>query len=197
MKSTLKILFAASALLITSGSFADATTSATPINKGFYIGGNAGYGSTTCSTCSLSLFDSGSTSNSGFAGDIFAGYQLNSYVAFEAGWGILPSVSFGDSDFFDLGDDTATASHFYAAVKGMLPLNNQWGLFGKVGFDSMSISSDDLDSTSASGVLLAAGGSYNFTSKFAATLSYNQLIDSTSGTSFTVGYGALGLTYLF
>jgi outer membrane autotransporter protein len=93
----------------------------------------------------------------------------------------------------------------------MFPLNNQWGLFGKVGYDYMSIASTNAviletnsvstDAFNASGVLLAAGASYDIKPNLALTLAYNQLLDSATknGTNqkINVSYGTVGLTYLF
>ena len=212
MNSTLKVLFAASALTITASAFAAQPASFGPGTQGFYVGADAGAGYTSCDKCSFT--DNGSTSSSQYAGNIFGGYQLNQYVAFEAGWGSLPGVEYkiSQSSLSTSSNDvnTAAATHFYGAIKGMIALPKQFGLFGKVGYDYMSVASTTLkvidattevDSYNASGVLLAAGGSYAINPNLALTLAYNQLIDSHtkdgSTLNLNVSYGTLGLTYLF
>ncbi|MSP53853.1 MAG: hypothetical protein EXR81_06370 [Gammaproteobacteria bacterium] len=142
--------------------------------------------------------DLDSTSMGGFAGNIFAGYQINSYLALEVGAGVLPSVETAVGD----ASESSNALHLYGAIKGMLPLKNQFGLFAKLGSDSMSILSENSDTTtSATGILLAVGGSYSLSQNMALTLAYNQILDFYNTKIITinvnVGYGTLGLTYLF
>jgi OOP family OmpA-OmpF porin len=210
MKPITKILLTTSALALTATSFAMQPASFGPGMQGFYLGADAGFGATTCSACSITPTASASTTNTHFASTIFGGYQLNQYLALEAGWGFLPDVnyeySFSRSGSSGSGNSTASTSHFYGAVKGILPLNDNWNLFGKIGYDLMSVKSvnvagDNISSLSPTGLLLAAGGSYNFSKNLALALSYNQLIDSASQNGATqnvnVSYGTFGLTYLF
>jgi len=197
MKQLNKILLLTAFASVATTGFAMHPATVGPGMQGFYLGADAGFGTTSCSTCSLNgELALSSTSNSGFAGNIFAGYQINSYFAVEGGFGVLPSVSIATSSFLGDASETESATHFYAAVKGTLPLN-QWSLFGKLGYDSMHITSDALDTASATGLLFAAGASYSLTPNLAATASYNQIVDSTAGTNLDSGYASVGLTYLF
>ena len=218
MKSMTKLLIGASALTLATAGFAAQPASFDPGTQGFYIGADVGYGITTCDKCSFKTTEArntiSSSSNNGVPATLFGGYQLNQYVALEAGWGALPGVSYKASLSLPLGSgnssETATATHFYGAIKGMLPLPKRFGLFGKVGYDHMSISSTSAtvlgqsissDSFNVSGILLAAGASYDIKPNLALTLAYNQLLNSgtQSGTTqkINVSYGTLGLTYLF
>ena len=204
MKQLTKILLASSSLIIAANSFAASATT----NQGFYVGADAGYGITSCSMCSFSLITNTTDSHSsnGIGGTIFGGYQLNSYLAFEAGWGMLPQLEYVVMHRAYTESASVSTSHFYGAIKGMYPINNQWGLFGKVGYDYMTVDSTNLYHTSFSsinpaGVLLAVGGSYSLNENMALTLAYNQILDSETRDNTTlnvnVGYGTIGLTYLF
>jgi hypothetical protein len=223
MNSTLKVLFAAFALAMTASAFAASPASFGSGTQGFYLGADAGFGSTSCSKCAttgtvtgttmfpISSYSTSSKSNNGFAGTIFAGYQLNQYVAFEAGWGMLPSLKYSSQVTSSVAEipsfsesATPNTTHFYGAVKGMYPINTKWGVFGKVGYDMMSVSSASTehmsaDSISQSGVLLAAGARYTINTDLAVTASYNQLLDSVTKSGATqnvnVGYATVGLTY--
>ena len=106
--------------------------------------------------------------------------------------------------------ESVNTTHYYVAVKGMYPINTQWGLFGKIGYDSMSVASTDINigrvtestpSYNPSGLLLAFGGSYTLNTNLAVTAAYNQLLDSATvqgtSTNVNVGYATVGLTYLF
>jgi hypothetical protein len=205
MKTTLKILLAISALIFTASAFAATTLSA---NQGFYVGGDLGLGSTACSDCAISLRGTDSTSFNGVAGTLLAGYQVNSYLAFEVGYGMLPQLEYEGSLLPNAGKDSESVSttHLYEAIKGIYALDKQWSLFGKVGYDSMWLDSGNVgvlpvNSFTASGVLLAIGGSYIINPEVALTASYNQILDSGTQSDATtenisVGYVTVGLTYL-
>lgn len=207
MKSITKFLALSALLAATTAGFAASPAAFGPGVQGFYAGADAGYGSYTCSNCATtgtggyypvpSSYTTSSTSNSGFAGTLFGGYQVNQYLAIELGWGKLPSSK---SSFTNPQDPTQNINltfdinHYYAAVKAMLPLKNQFGLFGKVGYDTLYTSSNSSNSTTG-GLIAAAGASYNLNSELALTAAYNQILANSSSNS-SIGYATLGLTYL-
>lgn len=223
MKLITKSIILAILVIMTTPSFADEVAAPDLIQSGFYVGVDAGMASSNCDQCAINVspdrsvppipqITHSSTTTHGIAVSLFGGYQLNSYLALETGWGLLPSIKITrnviDSDHGSelVFSETAALSHLYVAVKGMYPLTNQFGLFGKIGYDALLrgaaneqlIETTNIDrSTTASGILLAAGASYNLSTNLAALLSYNQILSSANSVHYNIGYGALSLAYLF
>ena len=210
MKTITKLILITAPLLMASNAFAD--------TNGWYIGGEFGAGSSRCSTCDTNEItgEVKSTTGSTPAFDFLGGYQFNRYFALEGGVGMLPlmqvSSTYNKTTGSNPGQRTKTnwaaVGHLYVAVKGMLPITNQFGLFGKAGFDGMGLAynkpydpanEDSNNGTSASGVgtYLAVGASYNFSPKWAGNVSYNQINVTSGSTKFDSSYGTLGVTYLF
>jgi len=203
MKSMTQFLAVSTLLVITTIGFATTTPMA---NQGLYIGGDIGMGSLNCSGCNVNITGTTATTSSsstnGTPLTIFGGYQFNANLAVEVGGGSAGSIKSTYSintgaESVTKGEESFDTTHIYLAIKGMLPLDNQWGLFGKLGYDTMQASSPThVKIGNPAGIYAAAGASFNFNAKLAATLSYNQILDSAE-TNINVVYGALGLTYLF
>jgi hypothetical protein len=201
MKSTLKTLIAISALTLTASAFADIMPAVA--KQGLYVGADLGSGSTYCDNCAINTTGNASTSNNGFAAVLFGGYQLNSKWALETGMGMLPEVEYTKTNANNSfqGSSDVTTSYYYWAVKRMVMLNNEWSVFGKLGYSVILANSTGMEGLSipavnATGTLLAVGASYIINTQIDATASYNYLSDSGSE-NVTVGYAAVGLTYLF
>ena len=132
MKKTLLASALALALISTVSVAADTTsTASSPVDnqhlQGLYIGGGLGM-MHYHDESSDPIF--GDDSDSGNASNItgFAGYQFNSYFALEAGAQVLTS-------------EGTSILNGYAAAKGILPLNNQFDLYGKLGVSIQPITS--------------------------------------------------------
>lgn len=124
--------------------------------NGFYAG--AGIGQATIDACEgITHCDDEDTS-----WKIFGGWQLNQNVAFEAGW-----VDFGEVTGIKGGSAvSAEVDGWTLAAKGILPLNEQFSVFGKLGMISWDLkgggaaSGTDDDGTD---LLYGIGAQYMFT----------------------------------
>ncbi len=77
---------------------------------------------------------------------IFGGAMLNQNFGLEVGYADFGEMSVTWDDGVDYIKDAAEASAFYAAAIGMLPINEQAGLFAKFGFARWDL---DLQETSS------------------------------------------------
>ena len=211
MKKSIRILFAAVALCLVNFSFADTPndttgTFAAPSNQ-FYLGADAGLGTTNCDNCdiqgTLPSFTSSATANTNFAGTVFAGFKPNPYLAVEIGYGVLPSLltQINATDYY------ASLTHYYGAVVLNIPTDNGPNLFAKVGYDAVSasqqiINADGTVSTSSqtlNGPFLAAGFMSNFAPNTFITFAFNQILATPKNSSdpLSITYGTIGIMYLF
>lgn len=186
---TLVVSFVSAAALAAAGmAVADNSTVAYDNNSGsnaagIFISGNLGYGSIGVKKSDFNDPITGTAptkfNNTGLAWAANLGYQFNQYVAVEAG-------------YLDFGGDKATGTisgnpvtqkdtfgGFNIAVKGILPINRQFDLFGKAGLIDMHWHETDSSSTSLlNGAgstnklvpLLGIGAAYNINSNVALTL---------------------------
>lgn len=161
--------------------------------EGFYVGFNLGQASYDVTLSDLSVFDDGSISSASIDdGDtsfsLTLGYQLTPNIALEGG-------------FIDLGELTANANsdgtgflfapgpvNFKVAVdglffdvKGLLPLNEQFSLYGKLGLlkwseegtlsDSTGSLSGDDDGTD---IFFGVGASFNINHNISINADYSR-----------------------
>lgn len=108
----------------------------------------------------------GITNKAGWTGIANVGYQFNPNIALEGGYARL-----GDN-------------YFTLAVKGMIPFNNGFNVFAKVGPSIRNFNMNNLDFY---GVV---GGGYAFTPNLSGTLQGLWISDNTYA-------GTVGLTYIF
>lgn len=152
---------------------------------GFYATGTFGYGKTDLNGNDI-------TKNTGFLWNAAGGYRFNKYLATEGGYLSLPNVK--------VSNHRVKPTAYYAALKGIYPVNREFDVFGKVGVARTSISSK---SANISGLskhkfipLFGIGGDYNLGSNLAITV--QGLTTLKTGHSFPSTYGGLiGLTYTF
>jgi OOP family OmpA-OmpF porin len=138
-----KIAIAATLAMLASSSFAQA-----PLPS-FY--GGIDIGSTK--------IDDMSDRQSSFGG--FIGYQVNPNVAVEAGYRRL-------ADF-----DNITLDQTHASVIGILPLQNKFNVYGRLGYNHVQAKASYSNvsvSDSTSGVLYGVGVGYDFTPTITARL---------------------------
>jgi len=130
-----------------------------------YIG--VGAGLTTVNLCD-DLFALGATScddeDTGLK--LFGGYKFNPNFAVEGAWIDLGEVSASAGG----GTVTAEVDGLQVAAVGMIPINPQFGVFGKIGvymWDA-TVSATGFGSVSDDGhdIMFGAGVSWNLTSKF-------------------------------
>jgi hypothetical protein len=213
------LLLVTISMLIISSVFADNKTPVVSPGKGWYVGGDLGGGASRCNTCNTNKITGAVSSTTGYSSafDMFGGYQFNPYLAVETGIGMPPLLpitttfnkTYGHNQGVRTETKWAAIGNYYLAVKGMLPITAQFGLFGKAGLDAMGIvynkydshyrsnrHSNEAETTGALGTYLAAGASYNFNAHWTGTVSYNRILTKNGSTKYDSSYGALGFTYL-
>lgn len=111
---------------------------------------------------------------------LFGGYQVNRNFAVELGYTDLGKAK---ASFSGFGDVSIAASGFEALAVGIVPINPQWSLIGKLGLFRWDVDFNDgtglVGSGSASGtnVTYALGVGYQFTPKAAVRVEYQQYKD--------------------
>lgn len=142
MKKHLYILTViTSSLLIPSLSFASPTTT------GFYLGAGLGtnYGI-------IDLFGT-HTEVGGFAGNVNLGYQFNRFFAIDSGFSAYIKTG---------GEEGENVYGGHIAGKVMLPFNNRFNIYGKLGASFLTTIKD---TNALVGLYYAAGASYAVTKK--------------------------------
>jgi OOP family OmpA-OmpF porin len=121
-KTTIAALVGMSGLALSSGAFAQAKNTET----GFYIGASVGQSTTDCDTSGTSL----SCDDKDTAYKIFGGYKFNKNLAVEGGYTPLGEVTASGGGV----NITAEATAWELVGVGMLPLGNNFSIYGKLGF---------------------------------------------------------------
>jgi opacity protein-like surface antigen len=154
-----KIALAATLAIAASSSFAQ------QVRPSVYAGVDVG----------STKLDGISDRQSSFGG--FVGYQFNQSFAVEAGYRRL-------ADF-----DDVTINQTHASVIGILPLQSNFNIFGRLGYNHLeSRASAPFSGTigSTSGVLYGVGVGYNFTPNITARLEAQKPTSDTSNVSGTL-----------
>jgi OOP family OmpA-OmpF porin len=127
--------------------------------NGFYVGASGGQA--TIDACSgIANCDDEDT-----GWKVFGGWELNPNIAFEAAWVDMGEVSgtLGGTQV------SAEADGFAFDVKGTLPLNEQFGVFGKVGFIDWEIEGGGAAAgleDDGTDLMYGVGAQYMFTEQF-------------------------------
>ncbi len=131
-----------------------------------YIGANIGE-----SSMKLSVDGVGSDTDNNTAYKLYAGYQANKNLGFEAGF-----VDFGKSAIGSgITRTSADTKSVYVAATGTLPMTDQFSLFGKAGVaqNRTRVSAfGDSDSDNRATVMFGVGAAYSFTPKLAVVAEY-------------------------
>jgi opacity protein-like surface antigen len=184
---------------------------------GFYLGGQLGYGnvhqanisnsdlnSITASALNSNNFSVSSFSNSGhdsgLAGRLFAGYQINSNWAGELGWTKFSNMNTkASSTALDKNTGNTVSSSASGSIKtdaidlvakGIYPVQNNVNVYGKLGVAYLMSRANASASVTEAGSTVSGSGSnnehkfyptfgvgasYEFTQNVAADLSYNRI----------------------
>jgi len=137
--------------------------------NGFYVGGTLGQTNLHVNKSS----STGKVDSKGLGGEIFGGYQFNKYIAAEAGY-----IQFANTKASGLGLSQTIKTHAFDVVaKGILPINNQFELFGKAGLARISAKSsgDIKGSASATRPIAAIGASYFVTKSLSIDASFTRI----------------------
>jgi OOP family OmpA-OmpF porin len=134
-------------------------------SAGGYVG--AGAGITTVDVCDdiNGAFPGLSCDDEDTGFKIFGGYKANEHFAIEALWADLGEVSVSGPG----GSLSLSVDGFGAAAVGILPLNEKFGLFGKIGMFMWDISGGGLASGASddgTDIMFGAGVNWNLTQKF-------------------------------
>jgi hypothetical protein len=206
------VLIALSTIGLSSAAYADSDCS-----SGFYIGGQLGYGNVDYGNVVTDTFteDFGDTpqalgltvtknvKESGFAGRVYGGYQINQYFGAEAGY-----TRFTNNTYKATATDSSGAM---AAILDTSVKTQQIDILGKIGtpFGNSGFRADlkagpvyvksSGGSSSENNWDPAAGASfaYNFTQSFAMDVSYLHAFGSGSISSPNTDLATLGVSYLF
>src|SRR5262245_53067283 len=184
-KTTIAALLAASGLIASSAVMAQAK----PADQGFYIGGSFGQ-SEASGSCP-----------SGFSCDfkdtdwkLFGGYRINRNFAAEVFYADHGEISIKARG----GSATAKSSPFGGVGLGILPLGNQFELFGKLGIGSTSVDASATAgglsagaSDSGSDVVFGIGGMFNFSRNLGVRAEWERYNDS------EIDVLSIGLQYRF
>lgn len=167
-----------------------------------YFGGQLGYGK---SGSEYTL------NGSGIAGNLFAGYQFNSYFATELGWTTFHNVNKTYNMGFSTAGTTVKTNAVDLVGKVILPVTSKLDLYGKLGvayvMQNYDVSFNDRIERGMGYAIsfneyawlptFGIGESYHFTPKLAMDVSYNRIQrvgNTTIGSSDFLG---VGLTYSF
>ncbi|MDR3477687.1 MAG: outer membrane beta-barrel protein [Gammaproteobacteria bacterium] len=177
-----------------AGLFIASTASATI--AGAYVGGQLGWGQTN-------IFKGVNTqgyktNDTGIAGRLFGGYQINQNFAAELGY-----MKFSNATVKHESGDIQTYAVDIAA-KAMMPLSNSFGVYGKLGAaylnESFGISNGNSRVSFSEGKVypeLGVGVSYDFTQQLSTDLSYTRIQKTSNGNLNSTDFVGLGLSYHF
>lgn len=173
--------------------FSAAANAALP---GFYVGGQVGYADTHYSTGDISNVTSASITNTGVAGRVFGGYEFTPNWAGELGY-----TQFSNTKFNNV-NGTGVNSHIsqYAvdlAGKGILPLDNGFALYGKLGGAYVKANGNNgIGTTTKINPEVGAGASYDLTPNVPVDISWTH-IQKVGGNIPNTDFFAAGIGYNF
>ena len=130
--------------------------------NGFYAGVSVGEAS--IDACD-DVVGATSCDDSDTSWKIFGGYDLNEYFAVEAAWVDMGEISASGPGV----SVTAEGDGFVADVKGTLPINDQFGVFAKVGLISWELEGGGAASgleDDGNDAMYGVGAHYMFTEQF-------------------------------
>jgi OOP family OmpA-OmpF porin len=153
-KTTITALMAVAGLAASQATFAQAAQ-----DRGWYAGGSLGQSTADCDVSPFSCDDKDTSWK------IFGGYQINRNFAVELGYANL-----GELTISGFGANiTAESTAWDLVGVGIFPINNQFSVYGKLGFyrGTVDVSSNVGGSgdDSTNGVTFGAGARYNFSPK--------------------------------
>ncbi len=208
MKKLVVGLVSAAALATLTAGMAAATNSMNANQSsnnnaaGIYVSGNVGYG-----RVDLKNSDFSSSELSGFAWNVGAGYQFNSYFALEMNYNdyTTPSES---ANYFGIPENLKLQTYSMdLLMKGIYPINDQFNVFAKAGAAYMnyegidSVSYDGLSQSVSSTTTrivpeFGIGAGYNVTQNVALTIQGLTTLAGSNGAPATYT-GLVGASYKF
>lgn len=171
----LKKVVTAVALVSAFGMVSSSAMAAKPLDSGFYVDGNLGWGTSSAvsdfndSTGGSCNSPGVSCSKSSFAWGLGAGYQFMPNLAVDFDY--LRTQVFKQT--YQGETDTDHMNSFVLSAKGILPVGDGFSIYGKIGpaiqdlsVTGSSIGTKSSDSNSVVTLYLGLGAQYNITSNF-------------------------------
>ncbi len=166
---------------------------------GFYLGGQAGWGSTHYTSDDLATND---YDNDGIAGRLFTGYQFNQNWAAELGYTKFSNTKANYGYGFH---QTIKEDAIDLVAKGIMPLQNGFGVYGKAGVAYVKADgSDDFNGATFANLsehkvypTFGAGVSYDITQNVPVDISWNRIQKMGNGDIESTDFFALGIAYNF
>ena len=158
-------------------------------DQGFYIGANVGQAKLS----TTAQINPATTSTTDYS--VLGGYQINKNFAVEAQY-----ISLGN--FSDKGI-SHTANGYAATAVGILPFNDQWSAYAKLGYANTTLGNsgnNQTGNTSRNAVTYGAGAQYNVNQQLGVRLGYdNYGVAAGSGgnQTTTIGVISAGVVYKF
>jgi OOP family OmpA-OmpF porin len=163
------------ALLVATAAVSAAQAQTIQSTPGGYIGLGAASANSNSSTNGLNATD-----NDGYKSNVkvFGGYDFNSMWGAEAGYTDFRNSGFNYNVAGVNGRGNTDGYSYYVAGKAMMPVNDQFGVYGKLGVEHSQRSLKDVGvynaSNSDTGVYAGVGLQYNFTPKTAVVAEYER-----------------------
>ena len=154
-------------------------------DQGFYVGGTVGQAKLS----TTAQINPATTSTTDYS--VLGGYQINKNFAVEAQY-----ISLGN--FSDKGV-SRTANGYGATAVGILPFNEQWSGYGKLGIANTSLDTGFPNgNVSRTAVTWGFGGQYNVDPALGVRLGYdNYGVGNSAATTTTIGVISAGVVYKF
>ena len=130
-----------------------------------------------------------SGSGNPIGGKAFAGYQFTPNVAVELGWSWL-----GKSDN---GTGRVDGNGAYLDAVGILPLDNNWSLLGRVGVTQMRVNTNLGDDSGSSGLKLGLGAEYALSKQTAVRAEWERYELKSFGATPNADLYSVGLKFKF
>lgn len=171
--------------------------------EGAYVGFNAGR-----SNQKVNLYNEGTYKDSATAYKLYGGYEFNRYFGVEGGYVNMGKTKFPFiSSIGTPGISDVKTNAFYVAATGIVPINEQFSVFGKLG---MSRNSTKIRDVVASVVtsdykqtrttpLIGIGAAYQFSKNLAAVVEYENYgkVVKDVGGNVKTNLFSVGLRYKF
>lgn len=207
MKKIMYVTLGATALLASGLAVAGSPEQAPEVSapvvttpQGFYLTAGAGWGYTNFAKSNLAVV---SIKRNNFIWNAAAGYRFNPYFAVEGGYMQFATARIKNTMILNNTlNQSLYASAPYIAAKGILPINDQFDVFGQAGVGYTFMSSKGFAGTVNINrhkhpilPILAIGADYNINQNLAVTL---KGIATVKSGPMPATYGAtIGLTYYF
>jgi opacity protein-like surface antigen len=187
-----------------------------------YIGGQLGYSNvhqanplSMWTLSSQTVVNKSSNNDTGVAGRIFGGYQVNKYFSAELGLAKFSNATsklvFNTPGFNYSQKDTIKTNAIDLVAKAILPIKEKVSIYGKLGA-AYVIQNDDYNDNYSSTAIPAAqfkgntntkqllptfgvGASYAFTPNIAADISYNRIQETNNSKINSIDFYSVGLIY--